>query len=76
MKWIVVDPEICHGKPVFKGTRVLVSDVLELFASGGSIEKILEEYPSLNNEMLKEALEYSARIIRGEHHVRFKVPVG
>jgi len=31
-KWIVVDPKICHGKPVFKGTRVLVSDVLEMLA--------------------------------------------
>ena len=76
MKWIIVDPEICHGKPIFKGTRILVSDVIELFASGEPIEKILKEYPSLNKEMIREALEYSARIIRGEHYVRFKVPIG
>jgi len=66
MKWIIVDPEICHGKPIFKGTRILVSDIIELIAHGESIERILEEYPSLNKEMIKEALEYSARIIRGE----------
>ena len=76
MKWIIVDPEICHGKPIFKGTRILVSDIIELIASGESIEKILEEYPLLNKEMIKEALEYSARIIRGEHYVKFKVPIG
>ena len=76
MKWIIADPEICHGKPIFKGTRILVSDIVELIAYGESIEKILEEYPSLNKEMIKEALEYSARIIRGEHYVRFKIPIG
>ena len=79
MKWITADPEICHGKPVFKGTRILVSDIIELIASGESIEKILEEYPNLNREMIKEALEYAAKLVRGEHYVRFsksKVPSG
>lgn len=54
MKWIVVDPEICHGKPVFKGTRILVSDVLEMLAAGMSIEEILKEYPQLSEEMIRE----------------------
>jgi len=44
-KWVVVDPNICHGKPVFGGTRILVANVLEMFASGMSVEEILEEYP-------------------------------
>lgn len=76
MKWIIADPEICHGKPIFKGTRILVSDVIELIAHGEPIKEILKEYPSLNKEMIREALEYSAKIIRGEHYVKFKVPVG
>jgi uncharacterized protein (DUF433 family) len=54
MKWIVSDPEICHGKPIFKGTRVLVSDVLELLAAGESFESILREYPSLTEDMIRE----------------------
>ncbi|ADT83434.1 DUF5615 family PIN-like protein [Thermococcus barophilus] len=62
--WIVVDPEICHGKPVFKGTRILVSDVLEMIAAGMSIEEILKEYPQLSEEMIREAIEYAARLIR------------
>jgi len=48
-----------------------------LIASGESIEKILEEYPNLNREMIKEALEYAAKLVRGEHYVGFsksKVP--
>ncbi|RZN40087.1 MAG: DUF433 domain-containing protein [Methanophagales archaeon ANME-1-THS] len=74
MRYISADPDICHGKPVFKGTRILVSDIIELLAAEEAIEKILEEYPSLNREMIREALEYAAEVIRGEHYVRFKVP--
>ena len=73
MRWIVADPRTCHGKPVFRGTRILVSDVLELLASGMSIEEILKEYPSLNEEMIKEALELAAKIIKGEYHVKLEV---
>lgn len=62
MRWVVTDPEICHGKPIFKGTRILVSDVLELVAAGESFEEIVEEYPSLNKDLIKEAL-YSASIM-------------
>ena len=74
-KYIVADTEICHGKPTFKGTRILVSDIVELVAAGVPIEKIIEEYPRLNRKMIKEALGYAAKLIRGEHHVRYsKVP--
>ena len=62
MRWVVTDPEICHGKPIFKGTRILVSDVLELVAAGESFEEIMEEYPSLNKDMIEAAL-YSASIM-------------
>jgi uncharacterized protein (DUF433 family) len=71
-KYIVVDDEICHGKPTFKGTRVLVSDVIELLAAGLSIKEIIRDYyPSLNEDMIKEALDWAAKIIRGEHYVKY-----
>ena len=76
MKWIIADPKICHGKPVFKGTRILVSDILELLASGMSIEEIIREYPGLNEEMIREALEFAAKIIKGEYHVKLEVSTG
>ena len=68
-RWIVADPKICHGKPVFKGTRVLVSDVLEMLAEGMSIDEILEEYSQLNKEMILEAIALAAELLRRERRV-------
>ena len=68
-KWITTDPKICHGKPVFKGTRVLVSDVLEMLGSGMSIDEVLEEYPQLNRKAILEALRLASELLRRERHV-------
>ncbi|MCD6488138.1 MAG: DUF433 domain-containing protein [Desulfurococcales archaeon] len=68
-RWVITDPKICHGKPVFKGTRVLVSDVLEMLAEGMSIDDILEEYPQLSKEMILEALALAAELLRRERRV-------
>lgn len=74
-KYIVADTEICHGNPTFKGTRVLVSDIVELVAAREPTENILKGYPGLRREMINEALEYAAKLVRGEHYVKFsKVP--
>ena len=69
LKWIVVDPRVCHGKPVFRGTRILVSDVLEMLAEGMSIDEVLEEYPQLKREMILEALGMAAELLRRERRV-------
>ena len=50
---IVVDSRICHGKPAFRGTRVLVSDVLEQVATGMSWDAIIAEW---NENLTKEAI--------------------
>jgi len=68
-KWIIINPKICHGKPVFRGTRVLVSDVLEILASGMSIEGVLKEYPQLTKEMILEALGLAAELLKRERRV-------
>ena len=68
-KWITVDPKVCHGKPVFKGTRVLVADVLDMLANGMSIEEIVEEYPQINEVMVREALALAAELLRRERKV-------
>lgn len=54
-KYITVDSEICHGKPVFKSTRVMVYLVLEMLEDGASINEIIEAYPSLTKEHIKAA---------------------
>lgn len=58
-RYIVSDPEICHGKPTFRGTRVLVSDVLEQVASGMAWETIVEEW---NNRIIKDAIREAVQL--------------
>ncbi len=43
-RYVVADPKICHGKPTFRGTRIFVSDVLEMVASGMAWEAIIQEW--------------------------------
>ena len=61
-KYIVIDPEICHGKPVFKGTRVMVYLVLEMLEEGASFKEIIDGYPSLTEEHIKAALDFAAKV--------------
>ncbi len=58
-RYIVTNPEICHGKPTFSGTRVLVSDVLEQVASGIAWETIIEEW---NNRVTKDAIQEAVQL--------------
>lgn len=67
-KYIVADPEICHGKPTFKGTRVMVWQVLELLAAGESPKTILEAFPTLRPKHIKAALEYASSLTK-DHYV-------
>jgi uncharacterized protein (DUF433 family) len=56
--YIVADPRICHGKPTFRGTRIMVWQVLEQIASGMAWETILEEWEgSLSSEAIAEAVK-------------------
>lgn len=56
-RFIVSDPAICHGKPTFRGTRILVADVLEQVASGMAWEAIIEEWRgALSEEAIAEAV--------------------
>jgi uncharacterized protein (DUF433 family) len=54
---VVVDPAICHGQPTFRGTRILVSDVLEQVASGMAWEAIIEDWRgALTKDAIGEAV--------------------
>ena len=57
---ITSDQEICAGRPVIRGTRIRVSDVLDLLAVGESRAAILEDYPQLKDEDITAALEYGS----------------
>jgi len=59
-KYIVSNPKICHGKPTFRGTRILVADVLEQIADGLAWETIIEEWrSSITKEAISEAISLS-----------------
>jgi len=56
-RYIVADPDICHGKPTFRGTRILVADVLDQVAAGLAWETIIEEWRgSITQEAIAEAV--------------------
>ena len=62
---ILIDPNVCFGKPCIRGTRIWVSLLLDLLASGESQERILEEYPQLAREDILAAIAYGAEMSRG-----------
>jgi len=70
-KYIVADPEICHGKPTFKGTRVMVWQILEMLSAGETIKEIVENFPSLNSKHIQAALEFAAERAGREKYVSF-----
>lgn len=59
-QYIEVDPDIRFGKPVIKGTRVTVYDVLQWLASGLTHEQILSDFPQLTEEDILACLAYAA----------------
>lgn len=71
LKRIVVDPAVCFGKPVIRGTRIWVALILENLADGASEADLLKAYPQLQPEDLRAALAYAAEVTRER-----VVPVG
>jgi uncharacterized protein (DUF433 family) len=56
---ISVDPKICHGKPCIRGTRIMVSVILDYLQPGEPAEEILREYPTLKSEDIQAAVRYA-----------------
>lgn len=67
MDWrarISTDPAICHGKACIKGTRIMVSVVLDNLAAGQSPDEILRLYPTLRREDVPAVMAYAAELAR------------
>lgn len=70
MNWnenIISDPAVCHGAACIKGTRIMVSVVLDNLADGRSLEEVQKSYPSLSPEGIRSAIAYAAEL----SHERF-----
>ncbi len=63
---VAIDPEIHHGDPCIKGTRIPVATVVGSLADGMSYDEIRDAYPQLANEDIYAALAYAAEVMRQE----------
>jgi len=73
-RFIVADPAICHGQPTFRGTRILVGDVLEQVAAGIAWETIVEEWRgSVNSDAISEAVALASQAFR-DHSDQYTAP--
>jgi uncharacterized protein (DUF433 family) len=66
---ISVNPDTCHGKPCIRGTRVMVTVILDNLAEGLSPQEIVAEYPPLTVEDVQAAIAYAAVLAREEELV-------
>ncbi len=63
---VVRDPQVCHGQATVRGTRILVSIVLDALADGMTEAEILAEFPTLTAEGIRAAAAYGAELARDE----------
>ena len=57
---ITVNPAVCQGQPTIRGTRITVGVVLKMLAGGATVEEVLEAYPELEDEDVRQAMRYAA----------------
>ena len=72
-RYISVDPAVCHGKPCFKGTRIMVWQILELLEAGISVAEITSEkyFPQVTPDHIRAALHLAAEQLKHREFVAF-----
>ncbi|WP_287582847.1 DUF433 domain-containing protein [Candidatus Borrarchaeum sp.] len=73
-KRISIDPEIQHGKPCIRGTRIPVYIILEMLEHGLTIPEILEEYPHIKEDDVKACIAFARQFVEGEEISPFVTP--
>jgi uncharacterized protein (DUF433 family) len=68
-KHIVIDPAVCNGRPVVKGTRITVQTVMEFLAAGDSVDDVLEAYPSLSREQVLACMDWASRLMANHFQI-------
>ena len=66
---ITMDPEVMGGKPCIRGMRVTVGMIVEALSAGRTIEELLADYPYLEEQDIREALGFAAKLAQG-HEIR------
>jgi uncharacterized protein (DUF433 family) len=74
-RYLVADPEICHGKPTFRGTDIPVAQVLDMVASGMAWETIVEQcHNRITQEAIAEAVSLAYKAFRDHAHEYLSEP--
>jgi len=63
---VLISPNVCHGKPVIKNTRVLISNILGALSSGDSIDDVIEDYPNITHKDVLAALQFGSQLCNFE----------
>ena len=66
---ITMDPEVMGGKPCIRGMRVTVGMIVEALSAGRTVDQLLADFPYLEEEDIREALAFAARLAQG-HEIR------
>jgi uncharacterized protein (DUF433 family) len=67
---ITINPDVCLGQPTIRGMRLTVSVILKMLANGHTSQEVLDAYPELEEEDVRQALEYAAWLASDQHLVR------
>ena len=70
MQSIELNPEVCNGRPVIRGTRITVHTILGFLSAGDSIEDVLKGYPQLTRADILACLDYARRLTEAHSTVR------
>ncbi|MDD3545567.1 MAG: DUF433 domain-containing protein [Kiritimatiellae bacterium] len=63
---IAISPDVCHGNPVVKGTRIPVSQLVGALAGGDTVDEVLEDYPGVCREDVYAALAFAGELAQFE----------
>ena len=66
---ITIDPAICNGRPVVRGTRITVQTVMEFLAAGDTVDDVLEEYPTLTREDVLACMDWASRLMANHFQI-------
>ena len=66
---ITIDPEICNGRPVVRGTRITVQTVMEFLAAGDTVDDVLDEYPALTREDVLACMDWASRLMANHFQI-------
>jgi len=64
---IVIDPEICNGRPTIAGTRITAQTVLEFLGAGDTVEELLENYSSLTKQDVLACINFSSKLMANSY---------